>query len=80
MKTDEEYNEIAKSAAVRIARILREINDEDPLAQQQLFNVIHARVERLMRGDPTIIDGTGLVSEIAEPESADDMTAEENKI
>lgn len=69
MRTDEEYNEMTKRAAFRIASVLIEFYDEDPNVRDKLVNITNNRVNRILNGESLIIEGDGLVTEVAEEPS-----------
>lgn len=65
MSTDENYDERTKAAAFQIVQVLRGLSDPNPSITQKLRHVTQLRVQRILAGEPNVIDGE--CTEIPEP-------------
>lgn len=67
--SNEEYNEITKISAGKIAFILSEFNDFEPQIRAELLRVTQSRVNRIMNGEQILIEAfTKIIEDVAPPE------------
>lgn len=57
MKTDDEYNEMTKTAAYNIVKNLKSFDSEPKHIYQQLVQFTNSRVNRMMNGVNEEVDG-----------------------
>lgn len=77
MKSDEEYNEMTKIAAFTIVNALSVFKNEDPGVREKLTQITNNRVNRMLNGEPVVIEGEGLVTVIDNPPEDDNDKSED---
>ena len=77
MKSDEEYNEMTKIAAFAIVNALSVFKNEDPGVREKLTQITNNRVNRMLNGEPVVIEGEGLVTVIDNPPEDDNDKSED---
>ena len=67
MKTEKQYNEMIRDAAIKVARALAVFYNEPEHIRQGAIQATMQRVDRLLFGDKVVIEGEGLVTDFKNP-------------